>query len=111
MSKKKKDENIDKIKWQFSKPATHNWPHGDDGEPVAPAFLKHVSGGPLDIELALNLLDAYNIPHVSEYPNNGQFGKMIFGVPPSGVEIFVPETMLEDAKNVLDPEVIPDETD
>ena len=61
------------------------------------------------MELALNLLEAYGIPHVSEYPNNGEFGKLILGHPPSGMEVFVPETMLEDAKNILSADIVEDE--
>ena len=94
--------------WSFKKTEGVKWPKGEDGEPIAPAYLKHISGGPLDLEVALSLLEAYGIPHVSEYPNNGQFGKMIFGHPPSGMEIFVPETMLEDAQNILSAEVVDD---
>ena len=87
--------------WKFKKPDGPAWPKDDNGEPVAPAYLKHISGGPLDLEVAINLLQAYGIPYVSEFPNNGEFGKLIMGHPPSGMEIFVPETMLEDAQNVL----------
>ena len=53
------------------------------------------------MELTLNLLEAYGIPYVCEYPNNGLFGKLIMGYPPGGMELFVPETLLEDAQNVL----------
>jgi len=94
--------------WKFNKPDGPQWPKDENGEPVAPAYLKHISGGPLDLEVALNLLNAYGIPHVSEYPNNGEFGKMIFGHPPSGMEVFVPETMLEDAQNILSADVVED---
>jgi len=95
--------------WKFNKPDKINWPSDENGEPVPPAYLKHVSGGPLDLEVAVNLLDAYDIPYLSEYPNNGQFGKLILGHPPSGMEIFVPETMLEDAQNVLSAKPVDDE--
>ena len=94
--------------WKFKKPDGMHWPKDENGEPVPPAYLKHISGGPLDLEVAVNLLEAYGIPHVSEYPNNGQFGKLIFGQPPSGMEIFVPETMLEDAKNILSAKPVED---
>jgi len=97
------------MKWKFSKPDGPTWPRDDNGEPVPPAYLKHISGGQLDMALALNILNAYGIPHVCEYPNNGQFGKLIFGTPPSGMEVFVPETMLEDAINVLSAEPVEDE--
>ena len=95
--------------WKFKKPEGINWPNDEKGEPVAPAYLKHISGGPLDLEVAVNLLEAYGIPHVSQYPNNGEFGKLIFGHPPSGMEIFVPSTMLEDAKNILSAEIVEEE--
>jgi len=95
--------------WSFKKTEGEKWPKDEKGEPIAPAYLKHISGGPLDLEVALNLLDAYGIPHISEYPNNGQFGKLIFGHPPSGMEIFVPETMLEDAQNILSADVVIDD--
>ena len=97
------------MEWKFGKPDSPNWPKDDSGEPVAPVYLKHISGGPLDLEVAINLLQAYGIPHVSEYPNNGQFGKLILGHPPSGMEIFVPETMLEEAQNILSATPVEDE--
>ena len=87
------------------------WPSDEKGVSVPPAFLMHVSGGPLDMELTLNLLEAYGIPHVSQYPNNGLFGKLIFGHPPSGMEIFVPETMLEDAQNILSADICEESDD
>ena len=94
-----------------SKNTGPDWPQTENGEPVAPAYLKHIHGGPLDMELTLNLLEAYGIPHVCEYPNNGLFGKLILGHPPGGMEVYVPETMLEDARNVLNAEIIEDEPD
>jgi len=97
------------MEWKFKKPDGPNWPKDENGEPVAPVFLKHISGGPLDLEVAINLLDAYEIPHVGEYPNNGEFGKLILGHPPSGVDVFVPETMLQEANDVLNAKVVHDD--
>ena len=85
------------------------WPNDENGEAIPPAFLKHIHGGPLDLELTLNLLEAYGIPHVSEYPNNGLFGKLILGHPPGGMMVYVPETLLDDAKNVLSAEIFEEE--
>jgi len=99
------------VKWSFKKSKGPEWPNDENGEPVPPAYLEHISGGPLDLELALNLLEAYGIPHVSEFPNNGLFGKLIFGHPPSGMEIYVPETMLEDAQNIMSAEIVEDDED
>jgi hypothetical protein len=97
--------------WSFTREEGPEWPRDSSGELVAPAYLMHISGGPLDMEITLNLLEAYGIPHVCEYPNNGLFGKLIMGHPPSGMEVFVPETMLEDAQNVLNADILEEEED
>jgi len=94
------------LNWGKSKKEGIPWPEADNGDPVAPAFLTHIAGGPLDMELTLNLLEAYGIPRVCEFPNNGLFGKLIMGHPPGGMEVFVPETMLEDARNLLSADIV-----
>ena len=95
--------------WNSKKKKEPEWPKNENGEPIPPAYLTHISGGPLDMELTLNLLEAYDIPHVCGYPNNGLFGKLIMGHPPSGMEVFVPETQLEDALNILSADILEDE--
>ena len=85
------------------------WPVDENGEPVPPVFLTYINGGPLDMELTLNLLEAYGIPHNCEYPNNGLFGQLIMGYPPGGMEVYVPETMLDDAQNILNADVVDDD--
>ena len=99
------------MEWSLKKKDDNavNWPVDANGETVPPAYLTHIGGGPLDMELTLGLLSAYGIPHVCEYPNNGLFGKLILGHPPSGMEVYVPETMLEDAQNLLNADIIEDD--
>jgi len=77
------------------------WPVDEKGEKIAPAFLEHVSGTRVDIDMEVTLLKAYGIPVICEYPNDGEFAKIIMGYAPTGTDIFVPETMLEDAKNII----------
>ena len=89
------------MSWSFKRKKGPPWPNGEDGNPIPPVFLTHLHGVEIDMELTINLLEAYGIPHVPEYPLNGQFGKMIMGFPPGGVKIYVPETMFEDAQNIL----------
>jgi hypothetical protein len=89
------------LSWSFNKEKNLEWPCDEKGDIVPPVFLVHVHGGPLDVEITLTLLQAYGIPHVTEYPNNGLFGKLILGHSPGGVEIYVPSTMYEDAANIL----------
>ena len=97
------------MSWKSRKNDEPQWPTNENGEPVPPVYLTRIHGGPLDMELTLNLLKAYGIPHNCAYPNNGLFGQLIMGFPPGGMEVFVPETMLEDAQNVLSADVCEDE--
>ena len=97
------------MEWSLGKKKELPWPNNENGEAIPPAYLIHIVGGPLDMELTLNLLEAYGIPYVCEYPNNGLFGKLILGHPPGGMEVFVPETLLEDAQNLLNADIVEDE--
>ena len=99
------------MNWKSKKNDGPQWPDDLNGEPVPPVFLLRIHGGPLDMELTLNLLQAYGIPYNCEYPNNGLFGQLIMGYPPGGMDVFVPETMLEDARNVLSADICEDEDD
>ena len=96
------------MSWGFSK-QKDMWPEDESGEPVSPAFLTHIDGGPLDTELTLNLLEAYGIPYINEYPHNGTVGVVIMGQPLSGMDVYVPETLLEDAMNLLHADIIEEE--
>ena len=82
-----------------------NWPLDEKGERVKPAFLQHVSGTQVDIDLATHMLSSFGIPVFYQYPNDGEFGKLIFGFAGPGADIFVPETMLEDARNILSADI------
>jgi hypothetical protein len=97
--------------WGFSKKKkiTDKWPKKEDGEMVTPAFLKHIGGNPLDTEMTVGLLEAYGIPVICQYPNDGEFGKLIIGYAAGGVDLFVPETQLEDANDILNAEVVEDD--
>ncbi len=86
--------------WGFSKKKHENWPVDQNGEQVKPAFLKHIGGSTMDIDVEVSLLQAYNIPVILQYPNDGEFGKIMLGHAGSGVDIYVPETLLEDAHNL-----------
>ena len=88
-----------------------NWPEDENGEKVPPVLLMHLGGAPMDMNVELSVLEAYNIPYILEYPNNGDFGIVIMGHAGGGVDIFVPETMLEDAKNILNAEICEDEVE
>ena len=96
--------------WSFKKkkPITETWPKDENGNPYPPVFLEHASGGLVDAELAINLLSAYGIPVVTQLPNNGEFAQVIMGMTGTGVDIFVPENMIEDARNILSADIMED---
>ena len=74
------------------------WPHDERGEPVKPAYLTKRSEMDMDAALLVNMLEAYGIPCLTNYPGTSHFGKIVLGMSGFGVEILVPETMLEDAE-------------
>ena len=89
------------LTWGKRDSTVGDWPVDENGGPVAPAFLAHRSGQNLDDVMLVGFLDAVEIPCVVRYPNDGEFGKLILGIPAGGADIYVPETMLESALALL----------
>ena len=80
------------------------WPKDAGGEPVAPRFLTHCRSNDFEDALLVNMLAAYGIPAVILHPENGEFGKVVLGMSGTGSSIFVPETMYEEAKDLMEAE-------
>jgi len=89
--------------WGYRKigDSSENWPKDETGKAVEPSFLQHLTGSQLDIQMGINLLSAYNIPVMTVYPNDGEFGKLIMGFSGTGVDVYVPATMLDEAKEII----------
>lgn len=89
--------------WGFSRKgeASPLWPQDENGEPVEAAFLANVQGDQIDSEMALSLLRSFGIPYTCEFPGSGRFVKLIFGFTAAGMDIFVPTTRLEEARQLL----------
>ena len=91
--------------WSFGKPAKGlPWPKREDGQPVPPAFLTHLSARDLEGQIVVNMLESVGIPVVTQYPNNGDFGRVIIGISGTGIDIYVPADLLEDARGMLEGE-------
>ncbi len=88
---------------------TGNWPVTASGEPETPAFLERAFGNETELALRRNMLWAYGVPSVGRYPMDGTLGKIVLGQSGFGLDIFVPESMLEDAKNIISGDVSADE--
>ena len=78
------------------------WPKDENGELIEPVFLTHCTSFDMNDEMIVNLLEAYDIPCVRQYPNDGDFGRLILGMSGPGVDIYVPMTKYEDAVNLTE---------
>ena len=80
------------------------WPKDEAGQPVEPAFLTQCSPLDMEEEMIRSMLEAYGIPCLRDYPGDGAFGRVIMGASGTGVDIYVPKTMLEEAKMLIEGE-------
>ena len=87
------------------------WPLDAAGEPVAPVFLAHRTSNDMADTMLVSLLEAYGIPTLLQYPNDGEFGRVILGISGGGADIYVPETEYEAAMELLNGEVVEDDED
>ncbi len=77
------------------------WPRDEEGEPEPPVYLCHCTGLDMDDAMLISRMESYGIPCLRQYPNNGEFGKLILGLSGSGVDIFVPAGVWADACELL----------
>ena len=90
---------------------SYRWPKTAQGEPETPALLCNCKSLDLGDELRINMLEAYGIPCLKIYPGDGSFGKLILGMSGQGVDIYVPQSLLEDARALCEaePETVEDQ--
>ncbi len=81
------------------------WPKDEKGQPEAPVFLRSEKNLDMSDELLVNMLEAYQIPCLRIYPGDGSFGRVVLGTSAYGVDIYVPESLYEDAKELTEGEV------
>lgn len=79
------------------------WPLDDNGEPVKPALLTTVTGNQVDYEMTLAQLRSFGIPSAKDFPQGGQLAKVLLGFAGTGMDVYVPENMLELARELLKP--------
>ena len=93
----------EKLKWGYNKNTEKSaeWPKDEQGNNIPSVFLTNVSGSQLDYEMTLSLLRAFEIPYVCDFSAIGRLAKICLGFSGTGMDIHVPETMLEDARDVL----------
>lgn len=77
------------------------WPKDASGEREKAVFLSTVPDFNNEADFAVNMLMAYGIPALKNYNNEGSLGKLILGTSAYSPSLYVPESMLEDAKALL----------
>ena len=105
----------DEVKLTWGK-AEHDlserWPKSADGTPEEPALLTVAMDTNAEADMLCSMLRAYDIPVLRRYEGDGAFGKVVLGTPSSGTALYVPSSMLEDAKNLIRPiDEIPEQKD
>lgn len=88
---------------------TSLWPYDDEGQLVKPALLMTVTGTQMDYEMMISLLQSFGVPTIRDYPNAINNAKILLGFSGAGMDVYVPENMLELAKELLDAEPEPQE--
>ena len=78
------------------------WPKDAAGTPEQAVFLAVIPDINNEADFAVNMLTAYGIPAFKSYNNEGSLGKLIIGTSAYGASIYVPASMLEDAKALLE---------
>lgn len=79
-----------------------SWPKNQAGETEEPVFLCTRGSTDLSDQLTMNMLKAYGIPCLSMERGEGSLGKVVLGISGYGVDIYVPASLLEDARKLLD---------
>lgn len=100
---KKKNENEPELTWGKSEHSVlDKWPLDEYGEPELAVPVASVSDMNGEAEMKISLLNAYGIPVSQRYNNAGDIGKVINGFSAYGMTLFVPESMGDDAKALLE---------
>lgn len=95
-----------KLDWWRDLPGAlaDRWPRDEDGEYVTPAYLTTCTQLDMGDAVVTGVLDSCGIPCIKKFPHYGGFGNLMLGMSAEGVELFVPETMLADARAILEGE-------
>ena len=78
------------------------WPRDAKGEIVPPKFLVHCTSRDAEDVMTVNFLQSYGIPAAVIHPGDGSFGKVVLGISGTGSSIYVPETLYDQAKDLME---------
>ncbi len=77
------------------------WPKGPDGEPEQAVKLESQADFAAYSGIHCSILEAYGIPFLARRSGTGELGLLYGGWSTDGVELFVPASLLEEARQLL----------
>ena len=87
--------------WSFRREAPE-WPRDENGEKEQAVLLKETADSPADTDMVISFLASCGIPCFKYYDKDGAAGKVISGFSGYGASLYVPASMLDEARAVLD---------
>ncbi|MEG1632422.1 MAG: hypothetical protein RR314_00065 [Oscillospiraceae bacterium] len=93
-----------KLSWGRDLPGdlSQKWPRDASGEFIPAALLATSSQIDMGDAVLISMLESFGIPSFRKFPHCGGFGNLMLGMSAEGVDVFVPETLLEDAKALME---------
>ena len=92
---------MDNNTWAFG-PDGPQWPVDGSGQKEKAVRLMNSFDSAADSDMTISLLAAYGIPCFKYYDLDGGAGKVINGFSGYGASLYVPASLLEDAKEILE---------
>ena len=91
--------------WGFSRRGDKlaQWPKDASGVPEHAVFLTSCRETDSQADILTELLSSYGIPALRNYDIDGMFGKVVLGFSGYGVSLYVPESRLEEARDLIQP--------
>ena len=81
----------------------------ESGEKVKAVLLKETFDSPAESDMVISMLAAYGIPCFKYYDKDGGAGKVINGFSGYGASLYVPQSRLEEAQELLQAQPVEDE--
>ena len=88
--------------WSFTgRPDAPAWPRDAAGQDEKAVLLTSTFDSPADADTVISLLSAYGVPCFKYYDREGGAGKVINGFSGYGADLYVPESLLQEAQDIL----------
>ncbi len=93
-----------KLTWgRTPRDTLERWPKNADGTPEQAAFLTAAAETDGQADMLCAMLRSYGIPAVRRYDGEGALGHVVLGTAGCGAQLYVPASLLEDARALLAP--------